>query len=191
MSDEDLRISHFLWSQFFPNDVFHLQDSRLTLCQALLEFFQSSEGQQHFPILVNGNPALTKSGNMIALSVQDLKNHLPFDDSESILIERPKEMLACYSFAISRLANTFTPYMDPPIVIHVLIHSLSSITSFGEVKSSTVGQMVCVEGHVVRVSMSRPLLVEGGFKCAKCQQTNWVHFEDGIFDPPPQCATKK
>ena len=134
---------------------------------------------------------MSKSGNIIALSVQDLNKYLPFDDVEIILTSSPQEVIACYSLAVSRLANVWTPYMDPPILIHVSVHSLSAVTSFGEIKSSTVGRLVCVEGHVVRVSMARPLLVQGGFKCAKCEQSNWVCFEDGIYDVPPQCRTKK
>ncbi len=191
MTDEEIRICHFLWSQFFPKDVFILQDNRLSLAGVLYDYFRSDEGLQRFPILANGSPAMSKSGNIVSLSVQELTEHLPFDDVESILTTSPQEVIACYSLAISRLANTWTPYADPPLVIHVSVHSLSTITPFSDIKSSTVGQLVCIEGHVVRVTCGSPLMIQGGFKCAKCQQTNMVYFEDGIYDVPPQCKTKK
>jgi len=54
-----------------------------------------------------------------------------------------------------------------------------------------VFQQVSVQGHVIRVSPCRPLVVRALFHCGKCKCERWVHFEDGIYCAPAVCHTAK
>mmetsp|Transcript_17029 Transcript_17029/g.23413 ORF Transcript_17029/g.23413 Transcript_17029/m.23413 type:complete len:743 (+) Transcript_17029:535-2763(+) len=52
-------------------------------------------------------------------------------------------------------------------------------------------KLVSVQGHVIRVSPCRPLVVRAVFHCGKCKCERWTHFEDGIYCAPAVCHTAK
>lgn len=78
-----------------------------------------------------------------------------------------------------------------PRPIHVMLSDLCAPRPFSDIKSVTVGQLVTVIGYVVRVTASRPMVIEGSFKCPKCGQYTQKYFRDGLFSPPNVCGTDK
>ena len=62
---------------------------------------------------------------------------------------------------------------------------------FEKLKVSSVGQLVTVTGHVVRVAPARPFIEGAYFACSGCRQDTWNTFENGLFQPPSKCMTDK
>ncbi len=174
-----------LWKIYYPKDIYDPKDGRMELVKALIAFFKSSEGAR----FLDGKD-LGKSGT-IHFNLQEMIEHFPFDDIESTLIHRPTEFSGALGIAISDIANSMNPYLEEPIVKIPAFFNLSRSLTFSDIKSTTVGQLISLEGHVVKVAPCRPLVIEGEFKCAKCLNSTIVPFEDGIYYPPTVCATKK
>lgn len=127
----------------------------------------------------------------VYLNLTLFNHHLPFEDFASSLQMRPVEVMGMVGIALSLVAKNFYPHCTEAFIIRPRFYNLGSEVGFGEIKSSTVGQMVSVRGHVVRVSACHPLVESANFLCAKCMKYTFARFEDGIFMPPSVCGTHK
>ncbi len=54
-------------------------------------------------------------------------------------------------------------------------------------RSVHLGNLISVEGMIVRQSVVKPLLVQGVFQCLNCGETSLVHQELGLYTEPTQC----
>ncbi len=185
MDPVDSRILKTLWTQYFPKETFVVQDSRIGAIQLFQEYFQSDIGVEQTD---NLNCCI---GNTIYFDVQQLNGTLPFPDFEATLVARPNEVLGCTGLALSLIVNKKNPYLPEYVAIRCRFFNLASILPYGDLKSSSVGQFVSLEGHVVKASACHPLVESAAFLCAKCQQPTMVAFEDGVYLPPDVCATPK
>ena len=149
------------------------------------EFFMSDIGKTMYV----ADTLITQSH--VFFNVFDLEEMLPFSDCEISLRLRPAEVSGFIGIALSLVARKLHPYFEGTVVIKPRFYGLNADMSFGDMKSSCVGQMVSIRGHVVRASACRPLVESAAFMCAKCMRYTHVRFEDGIFMPPPVCSTEK
>lgn len=60
-------------------------------------------------------------------------------------------------------------------------------TSLSDLKSSFIGQFVCVKGTVVRAAGTGPLVNRMNFSCHKCSSIIVKDLPDGKFQPPSHC----
>ncbi len=185
MEKEDVRILTGIWGDYFHQEIFIVQDQRNGAIQIFQEFFLSEAG------LFLTNTINLSLDRIVYFDVQQLNHILPFPDFETTLVNRPLEVLGCMGMALSLIINKRNPYLPEIIAIKCRFYNLSNAISYGDLKSSTVGQFVCLEGHVVKASNCHPLIERAVFTCAKCQQSTWVSFEDGIYMPPEVCTTPK
>ena len=160
-------------------------DKRMGAIQLFQEFFQSVEGRVY---LENLNLPIDRN---IYFDVQLLNSSLPFPDFESTLTSRPIEVMGCMGLALSVLVNKRNPNLPEQLVMRPKFYHLASQIPYSELKSNVVGQLVNLEGHIVKVSGTRPLIESCAFYCSKCQKNTWVAFDDGIYMPPNECSTKK
>ena len=174
-----------LWGEYFPREVFIAQDPRLAGITMFRDFFKSEQG-----ICLLDSQALSTQ-RYVYFNIKYLNETLPFSDFELSLKMRPTEVMGFIGIALSLLAKQQNPHCEEQFIIHPRFYGLSSDTCFGDIKSSTVGQVVSVRGHVVRVSPCRPLVQSASFLCAKCMKFTFSKLEDGIFLPPVVCSTEK
>jgi len=190
---ENENIKKTLWPFYFSQDTYDPRDSRLQLVDAFENVFINDIACSKFL-----NRAIDQSLGSTASSFSQLKpiyfnaprldDLLPMDDFYQSLCRQPTAVIGTLGFAISlwvsrtRIINhSFPPVFNPRFL------SLLSDHSFGDLKSSSVGQLVAVRGYVVRVSASKPLIVGASFKCGKCLGCIPAVFEDGIYNPPTEC----
>jgi DNA helicase MCM8 len=183
--NQQMEMIYKLWIQFEKREL--LNEKKLDLITMLLEFFQSSDGQN---LLKSTDSNMGCSGT-IYFNVQDLNESLPFGDFEKVLNQIPRDISAVLSVSLSIICNKLHPYLDEPIVKRVAFYNLLKTYSFADIKSTTVNQMISLEGHVVKVAPVRPLVMGGEFRCVKCRQDVYMNFEDGIYQTPNMCATAK
>jgi DNA replicative helicase MCM subunit Mcm2 (Cdc46/Mcm family) len=175
-----------LWTTFYPLEIYDPKDSRNELIQILIDFFQSDENGKRF--LLGRNLGVTGT---IHFNVQEMNKFFPFPDVEAVVIQKNIEFSGTIGLALSCIANTLFPYLEIPIIKYPAFYNLSKSLFFSDVKSTTVGKLISLKGHVVKVSPCRPLVIEGEFRCSKCLQNTRMKFLDGIFNPPVQCKTVK
>lgn len=186
MNPEDLAYVGVVWSEFFPKEVYLPQDPRLNGIGLFRDFFLTDSAGQKY---IERTSLATQK--YVYFNVTLLNQHLPFNDFDSSLQLRPVEVMGLVGIALSLVAKYFFPHCTEAFVIRPRFYNFGSEVSFGEIKSSTVGQMVSVRGHVVRVSACHPLVESANFLCAKCMKYTFTRFEDGIFVPPNVCSTPK
>jgi DNA helicase MCM8 len=174
-----------VWESYFPREVFIAQDPRLAGIGIFRDFFSTGEG---CGLVSQDQLALQK---YVYFDVDELNDKLPFSDFELSLKMRPIEVTGFVGIALSLLARAQNPHCEERFVILPRFYGLSEETSFGNINSSTVGQLVSTRGHVVRVSPCRPLVQTASFLCAKCMKYTFARLEDGIFVPPAMCSTEK
>ena len=185
MNQEELLYIGGVWNDYFPRDVFIAQDPRLGGIAIFRDFFRSREGQCFIAV----DELATQK--YVYFNTLQLGEALPFDDFELSLIMRPTEVMGFIGIALSLIAHAENPHCHEAFIIRPRFYELSSESGFGDIKSSKVGQVVSVRGHVVRVSPCKPLVLSAQFLCAKCMSYTSAKFEDGIFLPPVICGTEK
>jgi DNA helicase MCM8 len=185
MNAEELLYIGSIWDAYFPRDVYMPHDPRLTGILIFRDFFHGQAGRALIDVEQLANQ------KYVHFDALELNSKLPFSDFELSLKMRPTEVMGFLGIALSMVAKEQHPHCAEPFVIRPRFYNLSTETNFGDVKSSTVGQVVSVRGHVVRVSPCRPLVESANFLCAKCMKYTFAKFEDGIFIPPAVCSTEK
>ena len=185
MIQNETTILNSLWGKFFHNEKFIQQDRKIGAINLFQEFFLSEEGRTQTG---NINHSLDKN---VYFDVQKLNETLPFPDFETTLTARPIEVIGCVGMALSLIVNKQNPYSSEITMIRCKFYNLRSTMPFGDLKSSSVGQLVKLEGHVVKASACHPLVESAAFLCSKCRQATWIEFEDGVYMPPDVCATPK
>lgn len=185
MNVDDIDYIGYIWNEYFPKEVFLQHDPRLAGIVMFRDFFLSSVGRTFYVV----EELVTKK--YVYFHLAQLCEQLPFNDFELSLKLRPFEVMGFVGIALSLVARSMHPQCTDAFIIRPRFYGLSSEVSFGDIKSSTVGQMLSVRGHVVRVSPCRPLVESADFLCAKCMKVTSTKFEDGIFMPPVICSTAK
>lgn len=185
MDADEISYISCIWSEYFPKEVFFQDDPRLGGVAMFRDFFLSQVGQSYYV----ADQLVTKK--YVYFHLPQLCDQLPFNDFEMSLKLRPFEVMGFVGIALSLVAKSMHPQCSEAFIIRPRFYGLDSEVSFGDIKSSTVGQMLSVKGHVVRVSPCRPLVESADFLCAKCMKSTSVKFEDGTFMPPAICLTPK
>jgi DNA replicative helicase MCM subunit Mcm2 (Cdc46/Mcm family) len=173
-----------VWSGYFHCDRFYAKDPRIDIAEQFHSFFRTHN--DYLKIIFP-----TDKWDCCYVDIQQFSALSPFPDFESTLVSRPIEISKCLGLALSVLYHIQNPYTEGLQLVTVRYYNLSQLASYADIKASSVGQLVCVEGHVSRVSPSRPMLHLASFTCAKCRQRTLVHCEDGIYNAPDVCSTSK
>lgn len=125
------------------------------------------------------------------LRISDLAAMLPAGDFVDMLRSRPSEMIGSIGIALSLCVTLCYPLVEEPFVIFPHLYGLDPLTSFGELRSSTVGQLVAVKGYVLKVTACKPLVLRANFHCGLCEKDMTISLEDGVMMPPERCLTPK
>jgi len=166
-----------LWPCFYPKEQFLPKDRRVISIRLFIEFFKGP-GCEWMNSCIVGN----SGDKYVVISIPALAGKLPFPDFVDTIKTQPKEVMCTIGLALSyldsdrQLVSTFPHFVD-----------LEPMTALVEIRSGTVGQLVCIEGYVTKVAPYKPLILSGGFQCATCLGVSWSHFDDGIFEQLSVC----
>ena len=187
----NLDVAQALWSRYFPNALSGGNDSRLTVVKVFYDFFQAS-GSKIFPL---EKPRNTETS--VYLNVPDMSSLIRasgIEDFEDFLRSRPMETIGCVGIALSLLqekADGNVRLGKQLVSLRPRFLKLGQHVAYENLKVGSVGQLVTVIGHVVRVSPARPFIEGAFFACGGCGNDTWATFENGIFQPPTKCSTEK
>ena len=180
-----------LWSRYFPTRPLCKDDQRLGVVEVFIKFFsRRGPGARLFPL-----EAAKETESSIYLDMGEMSSLIVatgIDDFADFLRSRPNETIGFVGVALSLLEEEKNRHLDAGkelVVLRPRFLHLGSPTPFENLKVSSVGQLVTVTGHVVRVAPARPFVEGAYFACGGCGQDTWNTFEDGVFQPPTRCST--
>lgn len=199
VSKMKLALSRFLWGFYFPTDPYTENDRR----NAIMQVFEVIFLDQHHPLTqkVRAELEMSHSNSQIryvSLCGKELSAALPFTDFLETLQVSPKDVLGCLGIVLTAVfiyADCHTSEFLPSdqhaaTILRPRIENFTVESTFGDVKATTVNQLVSVKGRVVRVDRSRCVITGANFICSKCRQETFAVFEDGVYQPP-ECSGKR
>ena len=152
----------------------------------------------------------------VLVNINYLCSVAPFNDLLDMIFNQPNDIIGCIGVAISMLLSqrlaVFNNNKLIPIVIHprLICVSMSArkdqmlaaashvdysfsipLTPFRNLKSTVVGQLVCIVGYIMKATKAKPLVQYASFRCGKCNQRTLVYLEDGQFTYAQSCATQR
>jgi len=176
-----------IWPIFFPKDEFFIGHKKMKAIEMFYETFRQTKALQYLDF-----DGFKEGIRSAYLSIQELCDILQFPDVSFTLRTNPKEVIGCLGIAISLIVTLkIGEEGSLPILIRPRFINFKPESTFGELKSGAVGQMVAIRGYVVKTSNCRPMVVSAPFLCSKCSTETWSFFDDGIFAPPTECSNKE
>ena len=187
------RIVGELWSRYFPTRPLSRNDTRLVVVEAFLKFFcQSGPGARLFQIDTKKETESTIYLDVQEMSLLTVAHGI--NDFVDFLRSRPVETIGCVGVALAVLEeekNRNLVLGKQLVVLRPRFLHMGPPIPFENLKVGSVGQLVTVRGHVVRVAPARPFIEGASFACGGCGKDTWNSFEDGLFQPPTKCSTEK
>ncbi|XP_038988371.1 probable DNA helicase MCM8 [Phoenix dactylifera] len=175
-----------IWSKYFPEVEFSMDDRKFKLIAELGEFFSSPQTDRFLSQVQNDNGIF-----FLPIDFQQFRKVCGVEELYATLEEAPKEALLCMGSAVHMalsLKEKNCQLMDiEKINIRLHNHSDSSIT-LKNLKAAYIKKLVSVHGSVVKVSTVRPLVMQMNFACQKCETVITRIFPNGKFSPPVACS---
>lgn len=129
-----------------------LQDKRIAAIAMFCDFFKK-DGKAFL------NKLDVTQEKSLYFDVSTISQLLPFPDFIDTLRTRPNEVIGCLGCAISILkTKDYSSNLSEPFCIWPRFQNFKEDCSFSDLKSGSVGQLVCIRGYVVKVSPCRPLI---------------------------------
>jgi replicative DNA helicase Mcm len=121
------------------------------------------------------------------ISFNDLLHHDPRLAEE--VLAYPEECLSEGTKILIKILQQSDPkYIEKHYQFHLRLEDLTDRVNLRTLKTEHLGILTSFEGIVIGVTDTKPLLIEGHFKCASCGESNQiVEFPEGIYSPPYQC----
>ncbi len=123
----------------------------------------------------------------LPISYNDLLHHDPRLAREIVL--NPEECFHEGEKVLHEILMQNDPdYFDKYRQAHIRIDNFTDKVLLRTLKTEHLGQLTNFEGIVIGVTETKPLLIEGHFKCASCGHHQVEEFPEGIYSPPYQCG---
>jgi len=144
MNQKEQNIISELWPHFFPKDPYFIGHKKM---KAIVMFYDTLKQPKSLKYL---DFIGFKSGIRSAyLSIHELCDILEFPDVTFTLRTNPKEVIGCLSIAISLLVTLKIGEVGSlPLLIRPRFINFQPETSFGDLKSGAVGQLVAIRGDI-------------------------------------------
>ncbi len=105
-----------------------------------------------------------------------------------VLKEDPEETLKAADEALGEVLKIEDPmYAASGEVFHVRISNIPDQVDLRRLRSIHLGELIAVEGIIIRQSIVKPLLIQGVFQCARCGEVHYIHQEGGYYSEPNKC----
>lgn len=190
-----------IWNCYFPQENFTIDDHRYSVIQLFFEYFRSPKGMQFIARCRKEEEILETNRKQVVSVYIDfpaLDQALSIPDLAFTLQSRPNEVIGCLGISLTLSSTPRSILQKAPVgdatISRILFPRITSFpidTLFGDLKAGSVGQLVGLTGYVIRAGPCQPLVEGAAFYCPKCGQETFVDFQDGIFEPPSCCPTKK
>jgi len=163
-------------------------DMTSTPVERFREFYQGYQDENGKHIYIEQVQKLSLEGlTSIILNYDDLLRYDP--ELARLLRENPEETIKAADDALVEVLRIEDPiYASSGEVFHARFISIPDQVDLRRLRSVHLGQLISVEGIIIRQSVVKPLLVQGVFQCAICEEVHYINQEDGIYAEPSRCV---
>ncbi|KAJ8510005.1 hypothetical protein OPV22_000439 [Ensete ventricosum] len=182
----DLSAASRIWPNYFPQVEFALEDRKLKLVVLLADFFCTPQADPFLSQVQDDRGTF-----FLPIDMQHFQKACGVDEFYSVLEEAPKEALSCMGAAVHMVLSTkkINYHLEDAEKINIRLHNHpDSMITLKNLKAAYIGKLVSVRGSVVKVSTTRPLVLQMEFACGKCGTVIDRVFPDGKFSPPAACS---
>ncbi|OLS30750.1 MAG: Minichromosome maintenance protein MCM [Candidatus Heimdallarchaeota archaeon AB_125] len=154
------------------------------------EFFQAYQDENGRHFYVEQVQKMSLEGLLsLFVNYDDL---LRFDpELARLLREEPEETIKIADDALIEVLKIEDPIYaaseETKGLFHVRFSNLPDLIDLRRLRSVHLGNLIAVEGIVIRQSVVKPLLIEGVFQCVRCSQVHYIQQEGGYYAEPPKC----
>ncbi len=155
------------------------------------EFFQAYQDENGRHTYVEQVQKMSLEGLLsLYVNYDDL---LRFDPELARLLgEEPEETIKIADDALVEVLKIEDPIYaaseETKGLFHVRFSNLPDLVDLRRLRSVHLGNLIAVEGIVIRQTVVKPLLIEGVFQCVRCSQVHYVRQEGGYYTEPAKCV---
>ncbi|CAD5195732.1 unnamed protein product [Musa acuminata subsp. malaccensis] len=184
----DLSAASRIWPNYFPQVEFALEDRKVKLVALLADFFCTPQADPFLSQQVQDDCGTF----FLPIDMQHFQKACGVDEFYAVLEEAPKEALSCMGAAVHMVLSTkkINYHLEDAEKINIRLYNHpDSMITLKNLKAAYIGwKLVSVRGSVVKVSTTRPLVLQMEFACGKCGTVIARVFPDGKFSPPVACS---
>ncbi len=105
------------------------------------------------------------------------------------LKEDPEETIKAGDDALIDVLKIEDPvYASSGEVFHIRISNIPDQVDLRRLRSVHLGELISVEGIIIRQSVVKPLLIQGVFQCVRCGEVHYINQEGGYYSEPTKCV---
>ena len=125
--------------------------------------------------------------------VVDFNDLYAFDaDFASEILILPINHLSNFDMAaLSKLRIRDPQYAKQIKQVHVRFRNLPIMTNLRRIGAEHIGQLIMVQGIIVRATPVQPLLIKASFRCKSCDAVSVVEQEEQFLELPTECPSCK
>ncbi|NPD87802.1 MAG: minichromosome maintenance protein MCM [Asgard group archaeon] len=151
------------------------------------EFYQGYQDETGRHIYVEQVQKMSLEGlTSLIVNYDDLLRYDP--ELARLLRENPEETMKAADDALFEVMKIEDPmYAASDEIFHARFSNIPDVIDLRQLRSVHLGNLISVEGIVIRQSVVKPLLVQGVFQCAHCGEAIYINQEAGIYKEPSRC----
>lgn len=120
-----------------------------------------------------------------------LRNCSDMEDIEEAVQSKPSLILGLLQVAAEeQLKLDSSANIEKHTRINVRLLGYTDITSLREIRAQMAGQLVSIQGTVVKISSPRPYPISLCFRCNLCATEMTLSLEEGKYSAPKACSTE-
>ena len=151
------------------------------------EFYRGYQDETGRYIYVEQVQKMSLEGlTSLSVNYDDLLRYDP--ELAKSLRENPEETLQVANDALAEVMRIEDPiYAASDEVFHARFSNIPDVVDLRQLRSIHLGNLIAIEGIIIRQSVVKPLLVEGVFQCNDCDEIIRINQEGGIYKEPGMC----
>ena len=162
-------------------------DMQSSPAERFREFLQAYQDENGKHIYIEQVQKMSLEGlTSLFINYDDM---LRFDpEIARILRENPEDTLKAGDEALIEVLKIEDPmYAASGEVFHVRISNIPDQVDLRRLRSIHLGELISVEGIIIRQSIVKPLLIQGVFQCVRCGEVHYINQEGGYYSEPTRC----
>ena len=125
------------------------------------------------------------------IQLEDLLELINEEDFKEILFDKPEIIIPSIEYTMHHVAliTSAIPEQLVDCRCYVRIKIPKPTHSIKELKASTIGKLICIQGTVIKASSIKPYLLSMKFQCNNCKTEKEITFRDGKYVLPKKCSS--
>ncbi|KAG0091651.1 DNA replication licensing factor mcm8 [Podila epicladia] len=173
------------WDQYLPQHDYHIGHEFNVWIKEFQQYFLRA-------LLTHGLNTMEeiRTKHVAIVNFHALVQGCLLPDLELLLRTRPMDVLGCMALAVISIVDSNTSPAEERVddIVVRIAQFDAVVTRSKDLKAHLIGNLVTVNGTVVRTSGVNPLCTKMAFTCNSCQEVQTLDFPDSKFIQPTSCT---